>query len=382
MTLTNARIERIKPHPSKVQFYGDLHGLRLRVLPSKTKTAKDKTANWTQRIQSNGRRRDFGLGSYPEITLAEARDKALANRRVARKGGNPAAAFLTFKQVHKATLELDAPSWKSPKQRHDTAAMMDRYSSGLYDLPASQVATSHVMRSVEPIWHSHPTQAKRLLQRFGRIFDYCIAHDIRRDNPADSSIIRAALPKQASGKVAQNHEALPHAEVGAALAKVDASGAMEVTKALVRFVALTVVRISEAKGARWSEIDFEARLWVIPSARMKRSKSHSVPLSDQALAVLNQLSKRSDLIFANPKGKEIGDATVRKLFQALDIATVHGLRSSFRNWCGENTTAMPDVIELCLAHAVGSSTERSYNRSDLLEMRRTTMQAWADYLTP
>ena len=374
-----------RPDPAKrFTYYGDAHGngLRLRV-------SRNGAKYWEQRIMFHGKRRDLGLGRFPEVSLAEARELAVANKRDARRGGNPAANTITFRQASDAKLALDAPS-VSVKQGRDTARMLETYALPILgDVRVADVQSHHVMAALVPIWHSKAVTAKRLLSRLAVTFDYCIAMGYRTDNPAASNIISAALPKQqaANGngtKGPKHHESLPYSELAPALAKVDASTATAVCKALVRFVALTAVRISEAREARWSEFDLEGAVWTIPASRMKAGREHRVPLSDAALAILRQqaASRAEDRrhVFVNRRGLTLGDATVRKLFQSLKIGTVHGLRSSFRTWAAEHTDAARDVLEQCLAHAVGSKVARSYDRSDLLDKRRAVMDAWAEYL--
>ena len=381
MSLSESFVRNVKPR-AKTWFYPDgRNSLRLRVQPSGSKC-------WTQRIVIQRKRRDMGLGQYPYVSLADARQKAFENLRIAKSGGNPMGAHVSFDEVDRATLKLDAPSWKTARQRKDVEVMMDRHAASLYRLPVSEVQTHHVMDLVEPIWHSKAPTANKLLQRLGRIFDYAIAKGYRKDNPASSGVIKAALPKQGNGNGSNgitHHEALPYAELPAALRKVNDSAAREITKLMIRFIALTAVRIGEARLAEWSEIDLEGAVWTIPADRMKAGREHRVPLADEALRVLETVApmraQGCRLIFGSSKGKALGSATTRKLFQSLGIGTVHGLRSTFRDWASECTDAPKDVLERCLAHTVRNRTEAAYHRTDLLDKRREVMEAWARFVS-
>jgi len=384
-TLTECFCRKAKPRAGqRFTYYGDLYGLRLRVTAAGAKA-------WTQRLTILGKRRDLGLGSYPEVTLEEARELALENRRTARKGGNPVANLITFREAADQTLALDAPSWRSERMRADIARLLERYAMPtLGRLRPAEVRSRHIMEVLLPIWTKQPAQAARLLQRLGRIFDYCQALELCDSNPAKAAIIKAALPKPAktdgngNGKH-EHHKALPHGAVAGALAKVDGSNAMQVVKALVRFTALTAVRIGEARGAEWAEIDLEAKVWTIPASRMKGNREHRVPLSAAACDVLRQQAEARPAncayVFANKRGKTLSEGTARALFSSLKIGTVHGLRSAFRDWGGERTDAPREVLERCLAHATGTATEQAYARTDLLEKRRAVMDAWAEYLS-
>ena len=379
--LTAHFCKRVPPGP-KVRFYGDAHsyGLRLRVLPSGHKS-------WTQRLTVRGKRRDLGLGSFPLVSLEDARSKAIENARAARAGLDAALHNTTFRKVSADCIELDAPSWKGPKYRSDVEAMMERYVyPQLGSRPVSGIVRRDIMAVLCPIWLSKPCLADKLLQRLARTFDYALAMGLTNDSPAKPRIIRAGLPNrprfQANGEKTAGHlEALPYDQVAGALSKLDATKAHGSSKAVLRFVALTAVRISEARMARWDEVDLPNRGWVVPAARTKVGREHRVPLSDQALALLLSVKTADGGLVFHRNGKALADRTPRSLWKSLGVGgTVHGLRSSFRDWAGERTNAPREVLELCLAHAVGNAVEQAYSRSDLLAKRREVMQAWADYL--
>ena len=212
---------------------------------------------------------------------------------------------------------------------------------------------------------------------------WAIAEGHRSDNPAGDAVV-AALPKQNGGK--KHHRALPHRQVGDAVGRVrDASGVYPTVRLAFEFLVLTAARSAEVRGAVWSEVDLEAATWVIPAGRMKAAREHRVPLSGGAIEVLAEARKYSDdsgWVFPAEVGGEIPSWVLTKLPIRLGLGgTLHGMRSSFRDWCGE-TGAAREVAESCLAHRIGSAAEQAYARSDLLERRRQLMEAWARCVNP
>ena len=214
------------------------------------------------------------------------------------------------------------------------------------------------------------------------IMKWAIAEGYRSDNPAGDAVV-AALPRQNGGT--KHHRALPHRQVGDALAKVRESGFFPTVRLAFEFLVLTAARSAEVRGAAWCEIDLEAATWVIPAGRMKAAREHRVPLSGRAVEVLaeaRQYSDGSSWVFSAEAGGEIPSWVLTKLPVRLGLGgTLHGMRSSFRDWCGETGVAR-EVAEACLAHRVGSAAEQAYARSDLLGRRRQLMEAWALYVTP
>ena len=220
-----------------------------------------------------------------------------------------------------------------------------------------------------------------MLARIKSTLGYAVAAGLRADNPADAPALKALLPKRPKNGT-KHRDSIPHEAVGEALAKVDADDATgERTKQLIRFLALTAVREGEAREADWSEFDLEAKVWTIPSDRMKRRREFQVPLSDQACEVLRERSPGLGLLRGGRVWGNLSDGTLRKVFKRLRLGGVpHGLRTSFRTWAAD--TGVPsEVGEACLSHAKGSQTEQAYQRSAMLERRRPVMQAWADYVS-
>ena len=361
--------------------YGDQHGLILRVQPSGAKA-------WIWRGTVNGRRRDLGLGRYPYVSLAEARAKAFEYRKTALEGGDPAAVrsggIPTFATAVEAVIGLHAGKWKAGGKSEGQW----RSSLATYVLPAigsrrvDEVTTADVMDCLSPIWNSRPQTAKRVRQRIAAVMKWAIAQGYRGDNPAGEAVT-AALPKQAGGR--KHLRALPHRDVADAVGRIRASKAYATVRLAAEFTILTAARSGEARGVRWSEIDLDAAAWTIPGERMKAGREHRVPLSGRAVEVLEEARRHnngSGLVFPSRSGGEIASWVLAKLVSSLDIeGTLHGMRSSFRDWCGETGVAR-EVAEACLAHRVGSAAEQAYARSDLLERRRELMESWGRYVTP
>ena len=250
----------------------------------------------------------------------------------------------------------------------------------LGNMQMNKIGTDDVMGVLLAIWNDKPETARRVRQRIGTVMKWAVAQNFRNDNPAGEAI-SAALPRPNGGT--RHFRALPHAEVGNALATIWASGAAVTTKLAFEFLVLTAARSGEVRGAVWAEIDFEKATWIIPGERMKTGREHRIPLSTQALEVLSEAKEFADdsgLIFPSVTGKTLSDATLSKLVKENGIKAVpHGFRSSLRDFCAETGVAR-EVAEACLAHAARGKIEAAYFRSDLFELRRETMQKWANYL--
>ncbi len=247
-----------------------------------------------------------------------------------------------------------------------------------------RIGREDVLRVLTPIWTRTPEVGRKLRQRIRMILRWAEAHGFVEHNVAGEGI-SGALPTMPAVK--EHHRALPYREVPSALTKVETSSASLAAKLCFRFLVLTAARSGEARGATWDEIDKASWEWRIPGARMKTGKEHRVPLTDAAMALLEQarlLHDGSGLIFPSPTrhGRPLSDATLTKLIRERGVdAVVHGFRSSFRDWASECTNAPHAVMELSLAHAVGSSVEQAYARSDLLERRSALMAEWARFVT-
>ena len=363
--------------------YGDgrgSHGLYLRVHA----TANGRIGkSWGQRIRVNGRVTCLGLGSYPVVTLARARGKALANRRAVEEGRDPRrGGMATFRELAEKVIRLHAKSWKagskSPGQWRQT--FRDYADPVIGDKPVSEITRSDVLAIVGPIWHDKPSVAEKVLRRVGIVLRYAVAQGLVEHSVADASALRAALPK-ANG-VPKHYKALPHGEVAEALARVRASDSPDAARLALEFLVLTACRPGECREAEWAEIDLEAATWTIPAERMKANREHRVPLSRRALEVLNEARELSDgLLFPSKRtGRPLSDWAFSELRRRAGIdATLHGFRSSFRDWTAERGVDHA-VAEAALAHVVSNATEAAYRRTDLFENRRKLMEDWAQYL--
>ena len=364
--------------------YGDGGTLYLVVAPGGSKS-------WVQRLMVGGRRRDLGLGGFPLVTLAEAREQAFDNRRQARRSRDPhlerqRAVAPTFEEAAGRALEANRARWRNAKTATNWTESMTKHAFPVFGArPVDQVGREDVLRVLTPIWTSKPELARKVRQRIRATLQWAMAHGYVEHNVAGEAI-NGALP--AMPAVAAHFRALPYGEVGHALELIEASGASPSAKACLRFVALTACRSGEARGATWDEVDLESREWRIPAERMKAAAEHRVPLSAAALAVLElvrPLRGPSGLLFPSPQraGKPLSDMALTKVLRdtgLADRATVHGFRTSFRTWASERTSVPHAVAEMALAHAVGSSVERSYARSDLFDKRRGLMEQWAQYV--
>ena len=376
--------------------YADGEGLTLRVSESGTKS-------WVLRATIGGKRRNLGLGPYPSVGLGEARKLAEKHRQSIRDGINPVEVkretreaakpepvIPTFKvaalEVHKRNL----PRFKSSKHGKNWLQRVEKYAfPSIGTLPIDKIGRQDVLAILDPIWTAKPETARRLRRIIRSVFDWAIAHEYVDVNPAGESI-SPALPSMP--KVKAHFRALPYNDLPAALGVIEASTAKRVTKLAIRFLALTAARSNEVRGCLWSEIDIERKLWIIPASRMKAGAEHRVALSQAALRVVEEAKrlqgdKPSLLVFPSPlKDREapMSDMTLTKVLRTTGLAdrmTIHGIRSSFKDWTSEETYTPWAVSELALAHRVGSAVEQAYHRTDLLEKRRELMESWADFVT-
>lgn len=354
--------------------------------------------SWILRYRVGTRRRDMGLGSYPGVTLAQARERAREARDklfrgidpVSERRANKAAAAaaqakeLTFKDAAAAYIAAHEAGWKNVKHAAQWRNTLETYAyPDIGGLSVADVGLAHVMKVVEPIWKTKNETASRLRGRIESVLDWSTVRGYRHgDNPARwKGHLDKLLPKPSKVAKVEHHPALAAKEVGAfmkTLRAMDGLGARA-----LEFLTLTAARSGEVRGARWSEIDMKAGVWTIPAERMKARKEHRVPLSQQALDLLKKLPRidGTDHVFPSARGGPLSDMTLSAVMRRMGLEAVpHGLRSTFRDWCAEHTNYPREVAEQALAHSLPDKVEAAYRRGDLFEKRRRLMAEWANFL--
>ena len=361
--------------------HGDGRGLFLYVKPSGARS-------WVLRYQVQGRRRDLGLGAFPDVSLAMARERASEARRLIAEGEDPIAKKhqakpQTFKDAALELIESKRPGWKSAKHAAQWTSTLETYAfAKIGRLQVAKIQTADVIACLTPIWSDKPETANRVRQRIEAVIDYASALGIREgDNPARwRGHLDNLLPKPTKVKAVKHHPAMPHAEIADFIA--DLSDRSGVAARALGFTILTAARSGETRGMTWAEMDLENGVWTIPAERMKAGKEHRVPLTPQAIAYLGPRGDDAQLVFESETkpGKAISDMSMTAVLRRMkrDGITVHGFRSTFRDWAGETTSFPREVIEAALAHGIKDKAEAAYARSDLFEKRRKLMEAWAN----
>ena len=383
-TRLNATFVRTVTEPGRFTDGRGSYGLSLLV----QRAASGRiTKSWSQRIRVSGRFRYIGLGPYPLVSLAQARENAYTNARDVRSGADPLATRIrvtstpTFRAAAEQVIGVNAKSWKDGTRTAKIwRARLEAYvHPAIGSMRVNDITSAHVVDVIIPVWTTRRETGRRVRQYINAVMSWCVAQGYRNDNPAATDVIGAALPR--AGRTVVHQRALSWRDIPDALAKVEASDAAETTKLAVRFLTLTACRSSEVRGARWDEVDLGASVWVIPSQRMKQGSAHRVPLGPRALDVLRRAREFADssgLCFPSVTGRVMSDATMSKLLRENGIdGTPHGMRSSFKVWADEHSVDHR-LSEFCLAHVVGDESVRAYARGDLFEQRRSVMQLWAE----
>ena len=376
---------------SKPGRHGDGDGLYLNVSPSGSES-------WVQRIVVHGRRRDIGLGPYPAVSLASARDIARDNRSAISQGRDPVAekrearqaglrsapSIPTFAEAAARVIELRRPTWSNARHTAQWENTLAAYAHPVIgNKTVDSITPADAMAVLTPIWTTKPETASRVRQRMETVMDWAITHGYRLDNPAGRSLLKVLPPVK---RLKEHRQALPYAQVPDAMALIGESTADIPTKLAFEFLVLTASRSVEVRAAEWTEIDWEAAAWEVPAARMKARRPHRVPLPGRAMEILKEASRfgdGQDLVFPSARsGNAASPTTFIALLRRLGILAVpHGFRSSFRDWVIEQTSTPWAVAEAALAHNVGNSTEAAYMRSDLFDQRRALMDRWAGFVT-
>ena len=337
---------------SQAGRYCDGQGLYLDVRPSGSR-------GWIQRLTIRGRRTELGLDGFPLVSLKEAREKAFANRKLAREGGDPLSekrrveSTPTFADATRQVWNQLRPGWRSPQHAQLWLSSLERYAvPRIGKMPISEVTSADVIGILAPIWHDMPPTARKLRQRIRAVMEWAVAMGLRPDNPCDR--IGPVLGSQ--GGVVRHMRALPHGQVSAVIETVRRSNARPVVKLAFEFLVLTATRSGEVRGALWTEIDRGEGAWIIPARRTKAAREHRVPLCRRALEILEEaraLDRGSPLVFPGLRRNPIATTALSELLRELKIAAVpHGFRSSFRDWAAEDTDHPREVVEAALAHVV------------------------------
>ena len=364
--------------------FADGNGLYLVVDPSGAK-------RWMLRTVVRGKRSDIGLGSTQLVGLADARAEAQWMRRLARDGRDPLAerrrgklVVPTFAEAARSVHESYAAGWKNKKHSAQWISTLNQYAVPVFgDRRVDQVTTADVLRVLAPIWLVKPETARRVRQRLNTVFDWCKASGFcSGENPV--AAVAKGLPRQTDQQ--RHHAALPYGEVASFLKRLADSGAGEGVRLAFELLILTATRTAELIGARWDEIDFDKAIWTIPAERMKAKREHRVPLSDRAVAVLKRAKKLaagSEFVFPGKSpDKSLSNMAFHMTLRRMNESqTVHGFRSTFRDWASERTNFSREVCEMALAHTIKGKAEAAYRRGDLLEKRRELMATWAAFVT-
>jgi integrase len=356
------------------------------------------TKSWLYRFVLDGKERRMGLGSFSDVSLAEAREKAGNARKQVKDGVDPiehrrtirAASALaktkamTFDQCRDAYITSHRSTWRNTKHAWQWNASLATYVTPFFGKVSVQdVDVALVTKALEPIWTTIPETASRLRGRIEVILDWAKVRGLRSgENPARwRGHLDHLLPRRSKVRKVKHHAALPYAEMASFMALLRDRSA--IAARALEFAILTAARTAEVLGARWDEIDTVQKIWTVPADRMKAGKEHRVPLSERALAVLNAMSKvrQTEYVFPGDRRATLSNTSMLMLMRRMNRGdlTTHGFRSSFRDWAAELTDFPSEVVEMALAHVVGSKVEAAYRRGDLFDKRRRLMDAWAEF---
>jgi integrase len=354
--------------------------------------------SWLFMWKVAGRRREMGLGSARDVSLARAREVAAECRAIVAAGRDPLEAraaaktaervIPTFGECADEFVAAKQSEWRNEKHRAQWAMTLKEYAAPLRKLPVDLIDTAAVLSVLKPIWQAKPETASRFRGRIEQVLDAAKAQGHRTgENPARWRGHLDKLLAKRQRLTRGHHAAMAYADVPAFLVRLRERQASSVTALALEFVILTAARSGEALGMIWDEVDETAKVWTVPPARMKAAREHRVPLSARALAVLAEAAKArtGEFVFPGsgvdrPLSVMAMEMVLRRM--GLDNVTVHGFRSAFRDWAGNETHFPREVAEAALAHVIGDAAERAYRRGDALEKRRTLMKAWADFLEP
>jgi integrase len=391
--MRSSRLTDLQCKKAGVGVHGDGGGLALQIQPG----AHGVRRTWIFRYMIAGRARTMGLGSYPEITLQRAREKAQESRKLKGEGIDPiehkhaARASLrrtatkkrapTFDECASACIAGRSQAWRSARSGGDWAWSLKTYVSPVFGhIPVDMVDMDMVCQVLEPLWRTKCETASRVRGRIERVLAYATVRGFRGGpNPAIwRNNLDQILPSRRRVAPVKHFASMPYSDVPGFMTLLRAS---EVASAhALRFLILTAARREEVLGARWSEMDVPGRVWTIPANRIKAGKEHRVPLGQDAVDVLERMRRTSEHVFTSGSRARMSGATLNAfLYRIRCPFTVHGFRSSFRDWCAERTNYPREICEQALAHSTGSAVELSYRRTDYFVQRTKLMQAWGDF---
>ena len=372
-----------------IHFVGGVNGLQLQVKETGARS-------WLLRVQIGGKRRHIGLGGYPDVTLAQARERAREAHNKIRKGIDPVEERRSLRLALNAaswviTFEEAATRWhKSKKQEYRNDKHADQVLATLVtyanpiigQMRVSEIGVDHINKVLDPIWSTKTETATRLRGRIENVLAWATVSGHRKgENPARwKGNLDALMPKPGKVSKVVHHKALPIDDVSDFMKALRATEGMG--SLALEFCILTATRSGEVRGATWDEIDLDAKLWTIPAERMKAGKEHRVPLSKAAIRLLEKVPRFQNVsfVFAAARGGKISDMTISAVLRRMKVAAVpHGFRSTFRDWCSERTAYPNDVAEMALAHTIGNKVEAAYRRGDLFDKRVQMMDDWAAF---
>lgn len=394
--ITDTKARNIKPDDKPVP-HGGITGLSLHPSPTKGR------GKWVLRFVSptDGKRRNAGLGTYPEIGIAEVGKIATKMREqiaskvdplAAKKAEAAKAKMPTVEEAARQVHNEMLPGWKNPKHAKQWLSTLEQYIfPKIGSVLLNALTPAQASDALRSIWITKPETATRVKQRLHSVVSWGWAHGYCVSNPVD--VVNHLLPQQPSKTTrTEHHPAMPWRDIPAFIAEhIRQVSRFEVTRPMLEFLILTACRSGEVRGAVWSGIDFVTAIWTIPAERMKAKVAHRVPLTERALEILKAQQEKNlhpELVFPSTRDRiELSDMVLTSLLRRVKahsdtpnrLATAHGFRSSFRDWCSENNYPR-DLAERALAHAVANKVEAAYHRTDLLEQRRPMMKAWADFL--
>ncbi len=376
---------------SKPGKHADANGLYLNITKAGTKS-------WIFRYQIHGRRREMGLGSIDHVSLKKARELAADARKLHSQGIDPKShrdsqahipennEVWTFDRCAGAYIEAHKPKWQNAKHISQWTNTLKQYASPVIGhLPVNKIDTGLILQTLEPVWRNKTETATRVRQRIESVLSWAIVMG-HRDGPNPAvwkGNLEFLLPPRSKIQAVKHHAALPYADAPEFMQKLRAKISLS-AKAL-QLTILTAMRTSEVLGAEWKEFDLENDIWTVPAKRMKKRRVHRVPLSEQAIALLASIDKEvgNDWVFPSRNNKPLSNMSmlvfIKKQMSYPDL-TVHGFRSTFRDWAAEVSHYPRELAESALAHVLSNQTEAAYQRGDLLEKRREMMQEWADYI--